>query len=140
MDDNPHDLRPDPIPAEWILEGSPTARRKLLVGSSDDMASTHMWDCTVGRFNWHYRSDEVIYVVEGSVVVEDHAGVRRQLEPGDTFLFPAGSCFHWTVSRYIRKIAFLHAPLSRKVRLLKGIYNFFASPFKRNQPADTFTG
>lgn len=140
MDENPYDLRPDPIPREWIREGNPTARRKLLVGSSDDMASTHMWDCTAGRFDWHYKADEVIYVVEGFVLVEDRAGRRRRLEAGDTFLFPAGSSFYWTVPHYIRKIAFLHAPLSRKVRLLKGVYNFVVSPFKRNQPAGTFTG
>jgi len=140
MDQNPYDLQPDPIPREWVLEGNPTARRRLLVGSSDDMASTHMWDCTEGRFNWHYVSDEVIYVVEGSVVVEDHAGVRRRLEPGDTFLFPAGTCFHWTVPQYIRKIAFLHAPLSHKVRLVKGLYNFLIAPFKRKQTASSFTG
>src|SRR5690242_4206560 len=79
---NPYDLEPDPIPRDWILDGNPTARRKLLVGSSDDMASTHMWDCTSGRFNWFYRSDEVIYVLEGSVLVEDDAGVKRQLAAG----------------------------------------------------------
>lgn len=136
---NPHGLNPDPIPPDWILEGHPIARSKRLVGSSDDMASTHMWDCTAGRFNWYYGSDEVIYVLEGSIVVEDGAGVRRRLEPGDTFLFPAGTRFQWTVPRYIRKIAFLHAPLSRKMRLLKGIYDFCKSPFKRRQPGTAWT-
>lgn len=140
MLENPHGLQPDPIPPQWILEGNPTARRKLLVGSSDDMASTHMWDCTAGRFHWYYGSDEVIHVLEGSVLIEDDAGVRRQLAAGDTFLFPAGSRFHWTVPRYIRKIAFLHAPLSRKVRLLKGMYGFLKSPFRRKQPAGVWTG
>jgi uncharacterized cupin superfamily protein len=140
MEENPYDLRPDPIPGEWILEGNPTARRKLLVGSSDDLASTHMWDCTSGRFDWYYGSDEVIYVLEGSVLVEDAAGVKRQLAPGDTFLFPAGTRFHWTVPRYVRKIAFLHAPLSRKMRLVKGIYMFLKSPFRRAPPATTWTG
>lgn len=138
--DNPYGLQPDPIPPDWILEGNPTARRKLLVGSSDNLASTHMWDCSAGRFNWHYGSDEVIYVLEGSIVIEDSAGVRRRLEAGDTFLFPAGSRFHWTVPRYIRKIAFLHAPLSRKMRVVKGIYGFLKSPFKRTQTAKTWTG
>jgi hypothetical protein len=138
--ENPYGLQPDPIPPDWILAGDPIARRRLLVGSSDDMASTHMWDCTAGRFNWHYKSDEVIYVVEGSVVVEDHAGVKLRLEAGDTFLFPAGTRFHWTVPRYIRKIAFLHAPLSRKVRVLKGLYNFLTAAFRRKQAPGSFTG
>lgn len=138
--ENPYELQPDPIPRQWILEGNPTARRKLLVGSSDGMASTHMWDCTAGRFNWYYGADEIIHVLEGSVLVEDDAGERRQLGAGDTFLFPAGSRFHWTVPHYIRKIAFLHVPLSRKVRVVKGIYNFLTSPFRRKQPAGIWTG
>ncbi|HEY2036107.1 MAG TPA: cupin domain-containing protein [Steroidobacteraceae bacterium] len=133
-------MQPDPIPAEWILQGNPIARRKLLVGSSDNMASTHMWDCTAGRFTWHYGSDEVIYVIEGSVVVQDQAGMQRQLDAGDTFLFPAGSRFHWTVPRYIRKIAFLHAPLSGKMRLAKAVYNRLTSPLKRNRQTKTWTG
>jgi uncharacterized cupin superfamily protein len=129
-----HDLKPDPIPADWVLEGQPVARSKLLVGSSDDMASTHMWDCTAGRFNWFYTVDEVIHVVEGSVIVEDAAGERRHLQPGDTFLFPAGTQFHWTVPRYIRKIAFLHSPLSRKLRIAKRVFRTLTSPFRRPPP------
>lgn len=129
-----HGLKPDPIPAEWILDGEPVARSKLLVGSSDDLASTHMWDCTAGSFNWFYTVDEVIHVVEGSVIVESSAGERRHLQPGDTFLFPAGTRFHWTVPRYIRKIAFLHQPLSRKLRLAKRIYLTLARPFRRRTP------
>lgn len=140
MHGNPYGLQPDPIPREWILEGNPTARRTLLAGSSDNMASTHMWDCTAGRFDWYYGSDETIYVLEGSVVIEDAAGVRRRLGAGDTFLFPAGSRFHWTVASYIRKIAFLHAPLSRRMRLLKGLYDFFKSPVQRKQPTTAWTG
>lgn len=129
-----HGLDPDPIPADWVLEGQPVARSKRLVGSSDDMASTHMWDCTAGRFNWFYTVDEVIYVVEGSVIVEDAAGERRHLQPGDTFLFPAGTRFGWTVPRYIRKIAFLHSPLSRKLRFAKRVFQLLTSPFRRAPP------
>lgn len=131
---NAHGLNSDPIPPDWILEGNPLARSKVLAGSSDDMASTHMWDCTAGRFNWFYTVDEVIHVVEGSVIVEDGAGQRRHLQPGDTFLFPAGTRFHWTVPRYVRKIAFLHSPLSRRIRFLKRIFRFLASPFRRPAP------
>ncbi|MGH8326400.1 MAG: cupin domain-containing protein, partial [Steroidobacteraceae bacterium] len=130
---NAHGLNPDPIPSDWILEGHPLARSKRLVGSSDDMASTHMWDCTAGRFNWFYTVDEVIHVIEGSVTVEDPEGVSRQLQAGDTFLFPAGTRFHWTVPQYIRKIAFLHSPLSRKLRIAKRIFQVLKSPFRSPQ-------
>jgi uncharacterized protein len=137
---NIHELSPNPIAADWILEGHPIARSKRLVGSSDDMASAHMWDCTAGRFNWYYGVDEVIHVVEGSVIVEDVAGVRRQLEPGDTFLFPAGSRFQWTVPRYIRKIAFIHSPLSRKVQVMRRIFKALTSPFRRRSDPSAIAG
>lgn len=126
-----HGLGPAPIPRAWILEGSPVARKKRLAGSSDQLASTYMWDCTAGRFNWFYDTDEVIHVLEGSVIVEDTAGVRRRLQAGDTFLFAAGSRYHWTVPDYIRKVAFLHSPLSREMRIIRGVLRRLAAPFRR---------
>ena len=138
--DNPYGLEPDPIPSEWVLDGAPLARRKRMVGSSDGRSSTHMWDCTAGRFNWYYASDEVIHVVEGAVVVEDEAGLCRLLEAGDVFLFPAGSTFRWTVPLYIRKVAFLHDPLSRKLRLAQRLYRLVKAPFRRKSAPSAFTG
>lgn len=126
-----HDLIPAPIPRTWILEGSPVARMKQLAGSSDQLATTLMWDCTAGRFNWFYDTDEVIHVLEGSVVIEDVAGVRQRLQAGDTYLFPAGSRYHWTVPDYIRKVAFLYSPLSPEMRVMTGILRRLTAPFRR---------
>lgn len=138
--DNPYGLEPDPIPPEWVLEGMPVARRKRMVGSSDGRSSTHMWDCTAGRFKWYYVSDEVIHVVEGAVVVEDEAGVRQRLEAGDLFLFPAGTTFRWTVPLYIRKVAFLHDPLSRKLRLAQRLYTLVKASFSSKSGPSAFSG
>lgn len=126
-----HGLGPAPIPRAWILEGNPIARNRRLAGSSDQLATTFMWDCTAGRFNWHYGEDEVIHVLEGSVIIEDAAGVRQGLKTGDTFLFPAGTTYHWTVPSYIRKIAFLHSPLSREMQIIRGILRRLKAPFRR---------
>jgi len=126
-----HGLVPTPIPRAWILEGSPVARDKRLAGSTDGLACTFMWDCTAGRFNWVYDHDEVAHVLEGSAVVEDAAGVRRQLQPGDTLLFPAGSRYQWTVPKYIRKIAFLHTPLPPEMRIARAILKGLTAPFRR---------
>lgn len=126
-----HGLVPAPIPQAWILEGDPVARKKQLAASSDRLAITMMWDCTAGRFNWFYDDDEVIHVLEGSVIIEDAAGVRQRLQAGDTFLFPAGSRYHWTVPSYIRKIAFLYPPLSREMRIIRGVLRRLTAPFRR---------
>ena len=128
-------LAASPIPQAWILEGNPTARKKRLATTSDRLATADMWDCTAGRFNWFYADDEVIHVLEGSVVIEDAAGTRQRLQAGDTFLFHAGSRYLWTVSNYVRKIAFLYPPLSREMRIIRGILKRLTAPFRR-KPAD----
>ena len=115
---NKHSLSPAPIPDDWILEGKPLARCRRLAGSTDGLGSTLMWDCTAGRFNWYYKADETVYVVEGSMTVVDDAGQLSHLKAGDAFLFPKDTRFEWTVHTYVRKVAFVHQPVSRKLRVL----------------------
>lgn len=115
---NRHSLSPAPIPGDWILAGKPLARCRRLAGSTDGLGATLMWDCTAGRFHWYYSADETVYLVEGSITVVDSAGQLTHLKAGDTFLFPKGTRFEWTVHNYVRKVAFVHQPVSRKVRLL----------------------
>jgi uncharacterized cupin superfamily protein len=138
---NKHELSVAAIPADWVLEGYPVSRNRLLSSSSDGMASTYMWDCTAGRFYWFYDIDETICLLEGSMVIVDAAGVRRRLSAGDTFFFPAGSRFEWTVSNYVRKIAFLHAPLSPPMRFIKrafGALKRVVRPRRRTHTESTF--
>ena len=125
-----HELTPTIIPQGWIMEGHPIARERHLAGSTDGLASAYLWECTAGRFDWYYRTDELIYVMEGSVVLEDAAGERWALGAGDSFLFPAGSRFCWSVPDYVRKIAFLHPPLSRDIRLLKRVHDALAASLR----------
>jgi len=115
---NKHRLTPAPIPPQWILEGEPQARNRHIAGSTDGLGSTLMWDCTAGRFNWFYDVDETVYLLEGSITVVDSAGQVNHLRAGDTFFFPQGTRFEWTVPTYVRKIAFIHVPMSRKLRVV----------------------
>lgn len=114
---NKHGLSSAPIQSDWIIEGKPLARNRRLAGSTDGLGSTYMWDCTAGRFNWYYDVDETVYLVEGSITVVDSAGQVSQLWAGDTFFFPQGTRFEWTVHTYVRKIAFIHVPVSGKLAL-----------------------
>jgi len=96
-------LKPAPINADWIIEGAPVARNALLSRSEDGSAFTLIWDCTAGLFEWRYSIDETVYILEGSVIVEDAAGGTRRLEAGATALFPAGSRAVWRVESYVRR-------------------------------------
>jgi uncharacterized cupin superfamily protein len=117
-------LNPSPIHPGWVLEGNPVARNKVLSSSADGTASTLIWDCTAGRFNWFYDVDETIYIIAGGVVVIDDSGNARRLSAGDTIFFPAGAHAEWDVEDYIRKIAFCRVPLPRPLVFAKKGYRF----------------
>jgi len=117
-------LNPSPIHPEWMIEGNPIARNKVLSSSADGTASTLIWDCTAGRFNWFYDVDETIYVIEGGVVIRDAGGAARRLSAGDTIFFPAGARAEWHVEDYIRKIAFCRVPLPRPIVFARRGYRF----------------
>jgi uncharacterized cupin superfamily protein len=70
-------LTSSPIRPGWVLEGNPAARNKLVSVSADGTASSFIWDCTAGRFNWYYEADETIYVIEGGVVIGTVRAVHR---------------------------------------------------------------
>jgi len=99
------ELRPAPIPAHWIVEGTPQARSKRLATSVDGTTSVIAWSCTPGRFRWHYSVDEILHIISGEVFVTDEKGDSRRLGPGDVVFFHAGTSSHWHVTKEIRKLA-----------------------------------
>jgi uncharacterized protein len=116
-------MGPASINPNWILEGNPVTRNKFLSSSADGTASTWLWDCTAGKFNWFYDIDETVFLLEGSVIIKDGSGGEaRHLSAGDTVFFPAGSKAEWTVERYVRKVAFLRTPLPRPVLIARRVY------------------
>jgi uncharacterized protein len=133
-------LSPSPIRAEWILEGNPVARNRILSSSRDGTASTLIWDCTAGRFNWYYDIDESVYIIEGSVIVKEPSGATRRLTAGETIFFPAGSRAEWEVEEYIRKIAFCRSPLPWPLVLAKRGFKFLKRLALGNRNRDTVPG
>jgi len=106
-----------------VLDGDPVSRNFTLSSSKDGFASTVVWDCTAGRFNWFYAFDESVYILEGSVVIKDEAGAIHSLSAGDTIFFPLGSRAEWTVASYVKKVAFCRNPLPPPVHFANRVYN-----------------
>jgi len=135
-------LDPLPINANWILEGSPVGRAKVISRSTDGTARTVIWDCTAGRFNWFYDIDETVYVLEGSALIKDHTGAARRVSAGETILFRAGSQAQWTVESYIRKIAFFRNPVPKfallGIRIMRLLNRMMG--FRRSSAADGSMG
>jgi uncharacterized cupin superfamily protein len=106
-------LNATPIARDWILEGKPETRSKELARSHDRTSYVMVWDCTAGRFNWHYNKDETLVVVDGEAFIIDQNGGERRIGPGDMVFFPAGTSATWRVPNYIKKVAFLRHTMPR---------------------------
>ena len=107
------DLEPAPVSPEWVLDGTPETRSKELARSHDRTSYVMVWDCTAGRFTWHYNKDETLVVISGEAFITNEKGEERRLGPGDIVFFPAGVSCTWRVTKYIRKVAFLRHTMPR---------------------------
>ena len=99
-------LTPRPIEPSWIIEGNPVAQWCVLSKSADGLASTMVWECSEGRFNWYYDFDETIMILEGSIVLESDTMRPTRYGPGDVIFFRNGAHARWHVEGRVRKLAF----------------------------------
>ena len=105
------DLHPAPISADWILSGKPEARSKLLAKSHDGTSYVMLWECTAGRFKWHYIEDETVTITSGEVFITSDSGEERRLGQGDSAFFPAGTSCEWRINDRVRKVAVMRKSL-----------------------------
>jgi uncharacterized cupin superfamily protein len=109
-------LAAQPIPSDWVEQGTPEASAQVFATTPDGGLVVGAWHCTEGRFRWHFDCDEMVYILSGAVDVE-HDGLVHQLVPGSLALFPVGSTTRWQVKGHVRKL-FVHrhpTPLARKL-------------------------
>jgi uncharacterized cupin superfamily protein len=99
-------LSPRPIEPSWITEGNPVAQWHVLSRSADGLASTMVWECSEGRFNWYYDFDETVLILEGSIVLESDGMPPTRYTAGDVIFFKDGAHAKWHVEGRVRKLAF----------------------------------
>lgn len=117
MSGEPPVLRDQPITPAWILDGDPRARAAILTESRDGRMRSGVWECTAGRFEWHFDFDETVQILEGEVHVEA-AGRQITLTAGSSAYFPYGLRTRWHVPAYVKK-AFTHRCPGRLMRLAR---------------------
>jgi uncharacterized protein len=99
-------LTPRPIESSWIIEGKPDAQWCVLSQSADGLASTMVWECSAGKFNWYYDFDETILILEGSIVLESDTMPATRYVAGDVIFFKDGAHARWHIEDRVRKLAF----------------------------------
>jgi uncharacterized protein len=100
------DLTPRPIELSWIIEGNPQAKWCVLSKSDDGLASTMVWECSAGKFNWYYDFDETILILEGSIVLESDTMPATRYGAGDVVFFRDGAHARWHIEDRVKKLAF----------------------------------
>jgi uncharacterized cupin superfamily protein len=140
-------LSPAPIEKSWIRAGNPQARNVVLSRSADGTATTILWECTAGEFDWTYNIDETIYFIEGEATIGDGCSPPRRFLAGDVLFLPSGTVAHWRVDSYVRKVAFCRQTqpavivfglrVRRKLKRLAGRFTAACKlrPAVQNRPA-----
>jgi uncharacterized protein len=111
------ELEPAPIRPDWIVSGSPLARRREMVRSRDRTSHVVVWECTPGSFKWCYGMDEAIVIISGECFMINEKGEERRFGPGDLGFFPAGTSCTWRITQTLRKVAVLKENVSLRLRL-----------------------
>jgi uncharacterized cupin superfamily protein len=137
------DLTPRPIEPSWIIEGRPDARWCVLSQSADGLASTMVWHCTAGKFNWYYDFDETILILEGGIVLESDTMPPTRYGPGDVIFFKDGAHARWHIESHVKKLAFCRKTqpvwLGFALRVVLKLRKMFFSAGNR-QPASLMAG
>ncbi len=137
------DLTPRPIEPSWIIEGKPDATWCVLSKSADGLASTMVWHCTAGKFNWYYDFDETILILEGGIVLESDGMPPTRYGPGDVIFFRDGAHARWHVESHVKKLAFCRKTqpvwLGFALRVVLKLKKMFL-PAGNRQPASLMAG
>jgi len=105
-----------PIPATLITEGNPLARIWIAAQSDDQKVTQGVWDCSAGKFNWDYKWDEFVMVLEGEATITTRDGGEAfTMRAGDFVNFPIGLKVEWHVPQYIKKTFVLRTPEPLKI-------------------------
>jgi uncharacterized protein len=93
-----------------ISDGDPKASGKVTFQSDDKLVSGGVWACSEGAFDLSFGWDEMAYLLEGELVIQEASGEQLQVKPGDFFFSPRGTKSRWIIKKTIKKVFFLRSP------------------------------
>lgn len=96
--------------AEKILAGQPWQRVWNRYSSADGRFSAGHWEGEPGHWQVNYSEHEYCEILAGHSVLHDQSGGRRELQPGDRFVIPAGFRGSWEVLETTRKVYVIFEP------------------------------
>ena len=70
-----------------------------------------MWACSPGTFELTFGWDEMSYLLEGEIVIEEEDARPITVRPGDFLMCPKGTKSRWIVKKACKKVFFLRSPV-----------------------------
>lgn len=65
---------------------------------------TGIWECTPGPSRWELETNELVYVLKGSMTVTADGAEPVEAGPGDVLMFPKGWQGTWEIHETLRKV------------------------------------
>jgi uncharacterized cupin superfamily protein len=68
-----------------IVEGHPKGSGKITFQTGDKLVSGGVWGCSTGVFDLTFGWDEMAYLLEGDLTIQQTSGEEIRVKPGDFF-------------------------------------------------------
>ncbi len=88
------------------VKGDPKASGKTVFETDDHAITGGVWQCSTGIFDLTFTWDEMALLLEGELIIEESAGHKLRVQPGDFFFVPKGVKTRWTVVKPLKKVFF----------------------------------
>ncbi len=85
------------------LGGDTATWTREMWATADEASSAGFWQASAGRSYWKFDYTEVIFVLEGRLIVTEDDGEAVELGPGDTAVFPTGWQGEWNIVDEMKK-------------------------------------
>jgi uncharacterized cupin superfamily protein len=91
-------------PVETVKSGNPVQNGHTYLDNDNGVFTSGVWDVTPHELvPGPYDVDEMMIVLEGSIIIEHESGSSQRFRAGDSFIIPKGTPCTWRQDEYARK-------------------------------------
>lgn len=99
----------DPLPAEKLAGSPPVQRGHTCFSTANNKLTSGVWDSTpYEEVRAPYPVDEFMFLLEGSLGIENEDGSMQTFHAGQGCVIPKGAILTWKQSEYLRKFWVIH--------------------------------
>jgi len=94
---------------ESIQSGNPEQSGHTYLDTASSIFSAGVWECTPHEMlPGPYDVDELMIVIEGSIIIEHESGKSERFRAGSSFIIPKGAPITWKQDETVRKFWAIH--------------------------------